>query len=110
MSKYDTAEAVLASSETKFAKKAQLCANFGYTSKRADELLATDQPVVRTDFVKLVAFVRANKTVARRKLAKMCEEQGLCKESSAFHYLSFQNYVDEYVKQEIADMKPATKK
>jgi hypothetical protein len=110
MSKYDTAEALLSSDETKQVKKAGLMYSFGYTSKRCDELLASDASVVRTDFVKLVAFVRANKNgMPRRKLAQACEANGLCKESSAFHYLSFQNYVDEYVKQELADMKPVKK-
>ena len=48
-----------------------------------------------TDYDSIVEFIMANqsKYSSRRLLAKAIAETGMCKESSAFHYLSLENYV-----------------
>jgi hypothetical protein len=67
---------------------------------RVKELEAKLANSHKTDYDALVKFIIDNRSSysSRRLLAKACEAQGLCKESSAFHYLSFQNYVEAYVK------------
>ena len=74
----------------------------GISTKKIKEILdGIESTHTRLDMEKVVKFVREHYTdgVNRRELAKKMEAHGLCKESTAFHYLSLMNFVEEYVKQ-----------
>ena len=89
--------------ESKTTIKAHLIVA-GYKTNEIKKILDNiESNVTRLDMPMVVSFIRKNyhENTNRRQLAKLMEANNLCKESTAFHYLSLMNFVEEYVKQEL---------
>ena len=94
-------EKLLNSGSTKEMVKAMLMVNDGMSASNATKALKPYAGNKKTnDMPAIVAHIKGiYGTMSRRDVAKSCAEHGLCKESTAFHYLSLMPFVEEWMRQ-----------
>ena len=94
-------EQLLNDDKSKEMVKAMLMVNDGMSASDATKVLKPYAGNKKTnDMAAIVAHMKANiGLMSRRDLAANCEAYGLCKESTAFHYLSLMPFVTEWMRQ-----------
>lgn len=74
--------------------------NMELTKKQAvEELNKYEMSSNKNDTALIVKTIIAHKSMKRKELSKHIASMNLCSESTAFHYLSMMNVIEEYHKQ-----------